>query len=244
MLRLLYQCKTGPRNLSQLESNPCTLDCLCWINKKGCNGQDSLCRGDTICQNNKCIKRPKNYPTPAPTPSSKSIVKDFEGSYYEGPGFMFDVKAKSNSVVITNLYLLLLELQTASNIEIYTKSGSHLSFSEKSDKWEGPIGKLSLNGDGSYSPRVLPSQSIAPQKIQSGQTRAFYITSKNSSPFMLGQGSSYSNKNKPLIQNKDLMILEGCSLRHKFNNDWNECKNKMGGQSYSFFGGFEYYVAN
>ena len=244
MLRLLYQCRTGPRTLSEMEAEPCSLDCPCWINKQGCKGQNSFCKGDTICQNNVCIKRPSNVPKQAPPPTTKKIVREYKSGtlYYDVQGVMFDVKAKSKPIVITNLLLTMLKLDNASNIQVYTRVGSHKSVSEKSNQWQGPIGEFSLNGKGGYESMLLPSLSIEPQRIGSGQTRAFYITSKNTMPFMVMEGSNYSNPNKPWVQNSDLKVLRGCSLKHKFNNAWGECKDKKGGVGYGFYGGFEYHL--
>ena len=243
MIQLLYQCRRGSRTVSEMEENPCTKDCLCWRNKEGCNGDDSLCRGDSICKSNKCVKRPDDYPTRAPTPSARTLIKDRKGSLYQVSGFMFDIKAKSEPLLITNFFLALAQLQSGDyTIQVYTKVGSHMSFSEKPNNWDGPIGEISMNGDGRYAPEILPTNTIEPQPIAEWQTRAFYITSKNSSPFYVTEGNNYSNKKKPLVENEDLKILEGCSLVQKFDNLWGECKNTEGGQSYNLWGGVEYIV--
>ena len=154
---------------------------------------------------------------------------------------MFDVRAKSKAITITNFYLTLVEL-TDLKIEIYTKVGSHLSYSENPDEWE-TVGKFSVDGDVKYSPQILPYDSITtPQTIGKWQTRAFYITSSNSSSFYVTKGSNYSKMKKPLVQNSDLKILEGCSLSHIFDNKWGECKESDGGESYNLWGGVEYYL--
>ena len=225
-----------------MEAEPCTPDCLCWRNKEGCNGEDSLCRGDSICQNDKCIKRPDNYPTRSPAPSTKSIIKEHNGNFYEAPGFMFDIRAKSKPISITNFYLTLEDGPTSSNIEIYTKLESHLGVSEKSNQWK-KIGEFAWNGDSKYSPQILPYGSITSQTIAKWQTRAFYITSSNSSPFYVTKGSNYLKKKIPLVENSDLKILEGCSLSHIFDNKWGECKDSEGGLSYNLWGGVEYVLA-
>merc|ERR1711920_191476 len=54
-IRLLYQCVSGPRNLSQYKSNRCTNDCKCWEGASGCNGNNNACQGSLVCRNNKCV---------------------------------------------------------------------------------------------------------------------------------------------------------------------------------------------
>lgn len=52
-IRLMYQCKSGPRNLQSYKDNPCTSDCPCWEEKKGCK-EDGACQGNLVCENNTC----------------------------------------------------------------------------------------------------------------------------------------------------------------------------------------------
>lgn len=54
-IRLLYQCISGPRNLSQYNSNRCTTDCKCWQGESGCKGQSNACQGSLVCKNNQCV---------------------------------------------------------------------------------------------------------------------------------------------------------------------------------------------
>merc|ERR1712150_145710 len=56
-IRLLYQCVSGPRTLSEYNANKCTSDCKCWKNEEGCKGNDNFCQGNLICSNNRCIKQ-------------------------------------------------------------------------------------------------------------------------------------------------------------------------------------------
>ena len=42
-LRLMYQCKTGPRLKTDYDKNPCTRDCPCWKNHGPCKGQNHFC---------------------------------------------------------------------------------------------------------------------------------------------------------------------------------------------------------
>jgi hypothetical protein len=59
-LRLLYQCRSGPRMFSEYLDNPCTADCKCWETASGCNGNDDACQGDLVCAraNNQCVRKP------------------------------------------------------------------------------------------------------------------------------------------------------------------------------------------
>ncbi len=61
LLRLMYQCKssTGTRTLSQFNASPCTHSCTCWKNRPGCEGNNSLCKGNMKCHKNVC-KDPKD----------------------------------------------------------------------------------------------------------------------------------------------------------------------------------------
>ena len=54
-IQLLYQCVSGPRNLSQYNSNRCTNDCKCWEGALGCKGNNNACQGSLVCRNNKCV---------------------------------------------------------------------------------------------------------------------------------------------------------------------------------------------
>mmetsp|Transcript_39489 Transcript_39489/g.48088 ORF Transcript_39489/g.48088 Transcript_39489/m.48088 type:complete len:168 (-) Transcript_39489:17-520(-) len=71
-IRLLYQCFSGPRTLSEYTSNPCSDDCRCWKGFEGCLGRDSYCQGGLACVDNMCVdappsKPPTENPTEAPT---------------------------------------------------------------------------------------------------------------------------------------------------------------------------------
>jgi len=77
-LRLLYQCKSGPRTLKEYNESPCTNDCKCWKGARGCGTNDGACQGNLVCSNNKCVasSAPSVAPTPAPRPSCASIAFD------------------------------------------------------------------------------------------------------------------------------------------------------------------------
>ena len=56
-LRLMYQCKSGPRNYSQFRKNKCdTSDCKCGKNWKGCGTDNLKCKGSLVCVKNRCKK--------------------------------------------------------------------------------------------------------------------------------------------------------------------------------------------
>ena len=54
-MRLMYQCRNGPRTLAQFHAERCnTDDCKCGKNWKGCGQNDSKCKGRLVCVNNRC----------------------------------------------------------------------------------------------------------------------------------------------------------------------------------------------
>lgn len=53
-IRLLYQCRSGPRDLTSYKENTCTDDCPCWDGANGC-GDNSTCQGDLICKDGQCV---------------------------------------------------------------------------------------------------------------------------------------------------------------------------------------------
>jgi len=48
-LRLLYQCKSGPRSGSISVDHLCSKDCPCWEHASGECGSDDECMGDLVC---------------------------------------------------------------------------------------------------------------------------------------------------------------------------------------------------
>lgn len=70
-VRLLYQCRSGPRTYANYLDHPCTADCPCWKGASSCRGQDDACQGDLICssKSNQCIQPLPTLPTPARTAS-------------------------------------------------------------------------------------------------------------------------------------------------------------------------------
>ena len=65
-LRLMYQCTTGPRTLTDYTNNPCTDDCKCWLGATGCGTNDNACQGSLVCYDNQCAN-PTDSPTNQPT---------------------------------------------------------------------------------------------------------------------------------------------------------------------------------
>lgn len=60
-MRLLYQCRSGPRTLSEHREVRCTADCKCGRNKRGCRlttGVDDSrwCKGSLVCLQNRCVE--------------------------------------------------------------------------------------------------------------------------------------------------------------------------------------------
>lgn len=55
-LRLLYQCRTGPRDWSSYGRSQCTPDCKCWKSATGCGSNDDSCQGSLVCVNNQCVE--------------------------------------------------------------------------------------------------------------------------------------------------------------------------------------------
>ncbi len=53
-VRLMYQCISGARSLSEYNNNHCTSDCKCWEYEAGCNGDNNACQGDLVCVDDHC----------------------------------------------------------------------------------------------------------------------------------------------------------------------------------------------
>lgn len=53
LVRLLYQCVSGPRRLEEYKASPCTSDCKCWEGARGCV-EDDACQGDMTCRDKIC----------------------------------------------------------------------------------------------------------------------------------------------------------------------------------------------
>ena len=67
-IRLMYQCISGERNLAELQADPCTDDCKCFMNEAGCGTNDEACAGSLACIANTCVTQPNtSSPTKAPT---------------------------------------------------------------------------------------------------------------------------------------------------------------------------------
>jgi DNA modification methylase len=73
-IRLLYQCISGERTLSEYNDNRCTEDCKCWKGEKGCNGRNNACQGSLVCTNNMCQDGSGGSPNigPSTTPPTAS----------------------------------------------------------------------------------------------------------------------------------------------------------------------------
>merc|ERR1712045_427677 len=75
-IRLLYQCVSGSRTLSEYDANRCTTDCKCWEYEEGCrgNGGDNACQGSLVCMDDKCMKRNDYFnPTPVAPPVASPV---------------------------------------------------------------------------------------------------------------------------------------------------------------------------
>lgn len=63
-VRLLYQCRSGPRTYDEYLAQPCTQNCPCWQDQEGdniamnCHGNDDACQGSLVCssQTGRCIQ--------------------------------------------------------------------------------------------------------------------------------------------------------------------------------------------
>lgn len=53
-VRLLYQCISGPREITSYVTSLCTSDCPCWKGATGCNANDE-CVGGLVCVNSECL---------------------------------------------------------------------------------------------------------------------------------------------------------------------------------------------
>ena len=61
-IRLLYQCASGPRSLSEYNEEPCTADCKCGLGMMGCGAADELCKGSLVCQADTCVEQAGEHP--------------------------------------------------------------------------------------------------------------------------------------------------------------------------------------
>jgi len=100
-LRLLYQCDqtVGPRNLTEYESQPCTINCKCWEGKKGCGSSDSFCKGDLVCRNDTCVETNDGFKNKTITniTNAESYINEVDEER-NNEGGESDNKAQSTSV--------------------------------------------------------------------------------------------------------------------------------------------------
>ena len=54
-VRLLYQCRSGPRTLSDYINDKCNSDCTCGRRVRGCDTNDH-CKGALICIDRQCVR--------------------------------------------------------------------------------------------------------------------------------------------------------------------------------------------
>ena len=79
-LRLLYQCKSGPRSYSEYLLEKCTTDCQYWENIGPCHGNDDACQGNLICNssiingNDQCVQPLQGEITRAETTAATTVV--------------------------------------------------------------------------------------------------------------------------------------------------------------------------
>lgn len=110
-IRLLYQCVSGPRNLSQYNSKRCSSDCKCWEGESGCNGQNNACQGSLVCsRNNQCVRdnggggggSTERRFTSAPSPSPRTIptTKKWRFIKNEGNNCLTVEKERNNNVAV------------------------------------------------------------------------------------------------------------------------------------------------
>ena len=153
-IKLMYQCINGPRQWNSYRMKPCSTQCQCWKNRRGCQGKDSYCKGKLVCQSNVCEK-PSFAPTSpsmgivitrptTPTPPStttthqtKQLVKNRipNKRYFIVSGVMFDIQAKSAPIYIQNLIFKGLGFENtveSVQVDIFTKTKSHLEWSSSS----------------------------------------------------------------------------------------------------------------
>eukprot|EP00551_Chaetoceros_affinis_P006820 CAMPEP_0203678904 /NCGR_PEP_ID=MMETSP0090-20130426/33671_1 /ASSEMBLY_ACC=CAM_ASM_001088 /TAXON_ID=426623 /ORGANISM="Chaetoceros affinis, Strain CCMP159" /LENGTH=586 /DNA_ID=CAMNT_0050546347 /DNA_START=107 /DNA_END=1867 /DNA_ORIENTATION=- len=88
-MRLLYQCMSGPRSFNKYIGNKhCSVDCKCWEDELGCNGNNNACQGSLICQDDRCTADGDGgggggSPNPTPstsTPTSSPTESNFGGN--------------------------------------------------------------------------------------------------------------------------------------------------------------------
>jgi len=256
-IQLMYQCKTGPRQVNELTTQPCSKECKCWEYKFGCSNNNSFCKDDLKCETNVC-RKPTNIDEDEDDDDDDDgmfeVVKDrIPGRmYFMVPGVMFDIQAKSSPIYVTNLYFKGLGLpDTMEDVEvdIYSKEWTHTKWADNSNIWQY-IGSTTLRGDGTDNAQAFPSSNFFSPKsfyINSWNSRGFYIQVKNClddcNKLRAWEGDNYGLKKNPYVEDDNSRMVEGCILKSKFNNDWETCKDIPGGTSYTFWGGFQYKLA-
>lgn len=242
-IRLMYQCKSGPRNLLDYEQQKCSEDCQCWHNELGCGNNDSYCNDDMMCQDNRCIL-PKDKKLG--TTLVREDLEEQEGESYFSSGVMFDVQAKANPIKITNLYYQGIEGDV--KVDIYSKQWTHFKWSENEGKWD-LIGSATLQYTPDDTPMLFPENSFQPILVDRWHRRGFYIQTRDCGfdckKLRVWRGQHYAETTNPFMENDSARILEGCTLKGKFDNSENRCNNeKRGGESFTFCGGVKYIIRN
>merc|ERR1712165_372214 len=92
-IRLLYQCISGPRTMTEYNSDRCTTDCKCWKNEIGCSGNNNACQGSLTCSNNRCVDgngAPTPPTRPSPTPPTGGRCQDSPLNWHDDDGERFN----------------------------------------------------------------------------------------------------------------------------------------------------------
>jgi hypothetical protein len=241
-IRLMYQCKSGPRYLIDYEANKCTPDCQCWHKEPGCGNDNARCTDDMVCSDNVCTEPNKNNSLPSFT---SLVMSNAQGQFQFVSGVMFDIQPKYDPIIIRNLYYQGIDGDV--QVDIFTKEWTHFKWSESPNKWT-KIGSALLEQSASDEPQLFPNGSFDPITVNEWSRTGFYIQAKNCgtdcNKLRVWQGENYAVSKKPFVENHSARILTGCALKPYFDNSGQHCKNERGGESMTFWGGIMYTIVD
>ena len=147
------------------------------------------------------------------TTSLNELVTTYDGSLASA-GFMFDIKATTDPIIIRSMNINTIKNTNDARIEIWTKEGSFSGYEKNPNAW-----KLWLNdtvvAKGAGNPTLIPSDIFPPKTVSEGEIHAFYVS------FPDGAYLRYSTNEDILsygVSNGDLILYgNGAAKRKGFN---------------------------